>query len=86
MKIVLEAFGGKLSGTLEVPEETNHKFSLAMTQPITYFSVSLIEEFPLMRKPIDTICEFEWTGKMYSQPGHDYDGARVYVLTKIATI
>lgn len=82
MKIVLRAFGGKLSGVMEVPEETGVRFKLAMTQPIQ-FSKFDSKEYPMMDVPINTICEFEWTGALYSQTSHDWDGAREYQLISI---
>lgn len=85
MKIVLLAFGDKLSGVMEVPEETGIRFKLAMTQPISFKTVRFVEH-PLMDKPIDTICEFEYTGKIFSQKGHSYDGAREYQLVNISKI
>jgi len=82
MKIVLRAFGNKLSGVMEVPEETGRKFKLAMTQPITFAKFDG-KEHPMMNNPIDKICEFEWSGRTYYQKGHDWDGAREYNLIHI---
>lgn len=82
MKIVLHAFGDKLQGVMEVPEETGTKFKLAMTQPIQKLNIDN-EEIDLMKNPIMTICTFQWTGKTYSQKDHEYDGARVYQLVEI---
>lgn len=83
MKIVLRAFGNKLSGVMEVPEETGLRFKLAMTQPIQAFSAGYGKEHPLMSGPIEKICYFEWTGKSFSQKGHEWDGAREYQLIDI---
>lgn len=83
MKIVLRAFGNKLSGTMEVPEETGHRFKLAMTQPIQAFGDGYNSEHPMMDRPLDTICEFEWTGKSFSQEGHNWNNAREYQLIQI---
>ncbi len=84
MKIVLRAFGNKLSGVMEVPEETGYRFKLAMTQPIQVKTVSFEKDgMPMMDSPINTICEFEWTGGTFMQKGHDWDGAREYQLIYI---
>ena len=83
MKIVLRAFGNKLSGVMEIPEDTGYRFRLAMTQPIQVFAASRTETHPLMATPISTICEFEWTGQTFSQKGHEYDEAREYQLVEI---
>ena len=83
MKIVLHAFGNKLSGVMEVPEETGHRFKLVMTQPITAYNFGDRPERTMLDRPIETICEFEWTGGTYSQDGHSYDKARVYQLINI---
>ena len=82
MKIVLRAFGNKLSGVMEVPEGTGFKFKLAMTQPINFKNYDGILE-QMMNNPIETICEFEWTNKIFSQKGHEWDGAREYQLINI---
>lgn len=82
MKIVLRAFGNKLSGVMEIPEDVGQRFRLAMSQPVTYKSVDY-KEFPLIEGPLDTICEWEWTGKVFSQNGHEWDGAREYQLVSV---
>lgn len=82
MKIVLRAFGDKLSGVMEVPEETGQRFRLAMTQPVQVFN-SGRDQYPLMDSPLETLCEFEWTGGTFSSKGHDWDGARDYQLVSI---
>ncbi len=84
MKIVLRAFRNKLSGVMEVPEETGTRFKLAMTQPIQVFTESFNTKYPLMDKPLDTICEFEWTGGTFSQKDHEWNGAREYQLVRIS--
>mgnify|MGYP001615603453 CR=1 FL=1 len=80
MKIVLEAFGGKLkSAPMDVPESTYPIFKLALTQPLTAimgFSEK-IGEIPA----IQTICEFEFTGNYYGYSGGE--SARIYVLKDI---
>lgn len=81
MKIVLHAFGNKLKGVMEVPEDTGPRFRLAMTQPIQVFGAGYGDETPMMSKPLNTIANFEWTGKVYMQTDHEYDGARIYQLT-----
>jgi hypothetical protein len=78
MKIVLRAFGDKLSGVMEVPEDTGGRFRLAMVQPI-----QVRDKVDLMVAPIQKICVFEWTGKIFSQAGHSWDGAREYQLVGI---
>ncbi len=80
MKIVLHAFGNKLKGIMEVPEDTLPRFRLAMTQPIQKAYIDYGRERDLMQQPINTIATFEWTGRMYSEKGHEYDGARIYQL------
>ena len=82
MKIVLRAFGNKLSGVMEVPEGTGMRFKLAMTQPISYAKFNRVEPIE-MNQPIATICEFEWTGGTFMQTDHEYDGAREYQLINI---
>jgi len=82
MKIVLRAFGSKLSGVMEVPEETGNRFRLAMTQPISVKTIDF-KDYPLIDKPIETICEWEWTGKIFMQEGHDWNNAREYQLISI---
>jgi hypothetical protein len=84
MKIVLRAFGGKLSGVMEVPEETGPRFRLALIQPIQAFTADSTHKYPLMSGPLETICEFEYTGMTFSQKGHNWDGAREYQLTDIS--
>ena len=81
MKIVLLAFGNKLSGVMEIPEDTGFRFCLAMTQPIQVCKADYKHEYPLMSTPINKIANFEWTGSIFSQKGHDWDGAREYQLT-----
>lgn len=82
MKIVLRAFGNKLQGVMEVPEETGHRFRLAMTQPIQVKTVDY-NEYPMMDSPINKVCEFEWTGSIFRQKDHAWDGAREYQLINI---
>lgn len=85
MKIVLRAFGNKLQGVMEVPEGTNRRFKLAMTQPIQAFSYGLgkDKQYDIMKLPLMTICTFEWTGKIFMEKGHEYDGAKEYQLVDI---
>lgn len=85
MKIVLLAFGNKLSGVMEVPEETDRRFRLAMRQPIqkANFGLGKKDEFDLMKQPLLTMCEFEWTGGIFHEEGHEWDGAREYQLVDI---
>lgn len=85
MKIVLRAFENKLSGVMEVPENTGLRFKLEMKQPIQVFKGGL-EEHNLMDKPIHTVCEFEWTGQTFSQKDHEWDEAREYQLINIEKI
>jgi len=80
MKIVLHAFGNKLKGVMEVPEDTGSRFRLAMSQPIQAFGAGYGDDAPMMSKPLNTIANFEWTGKVYMQTDHEYDGARIYQL------
>ena len=81
MKIVLRAFGNKLSGVMEIPEDTGPRFRLAMTQPIQVYKADYQPEYPLMSIPLNKIANFEWTGSTFSEKGHDWDGAREYQLT-----
>ena len=85
MKIVLHAFNKKLSGVMEVPEETGHRFRLALMQPIQFKSTGIGKDnkHPMMDSPINTICEFEWDGGTYAGKDHEWDGARVYQLVNI---
>jgi hypothetical protein len=83
MKIVLHAFGDKLTGVMEVPEETGNTFSLVMIQPIQYYSTSFKIGSPLMEKPIEKRCKFEWTGKVYLEENHPYNHGRIYQLVGI---
>lgn len=85
MRILLRAFGGKLTGYMEVPENTTHKFDLALTQPIRAFNDGFQKkDIPLMQAPLNTICTFEWTGKveLFDDNVHG-QGARIYELTQI---
>lgn len=82
MKIVLHAFGDKLVGVMEVPEDTGVRFRLAMTQPIQVFD-SGSSKHELLSQPINKIGTFEWAGKIYSQKSHPYDGGRIYQLIDI---
>ena len=68
---------------MEIPEDTGTRFRLAMTQPIQVFNRGGMDDIPMMNAPLNTVCNFEWTGKIYSQTGHEYDGARVYQLVSI---
>lgn len=85
MKIVLRAFGNKLQGLMEVPEETGRSFKLAMTQPtqVANFGLGKKDEFNLMKEPLMTLCTFEWNGGIFSQEGHEWDGAKDYQLVDI---
>ncbi len=83
MKIVLHAFGDKLKGVMEVPEDTGSRFRLAMTQPIQVFNDGNSGDIPMMSQPLHKMAEFEWTGKIYMQTEHEYDGARIYQLTNL---
>lgn len=83
MKIVLRAFGNKLQGVMEVPEDTGPRFRLAMIQPIQAFNRFTGDKAMMMDAPIDTVCEFEWSGSIFSQKDHPWDGAREYQLVAI---
>jgi len=85
MKIVLRAFGNKLSGVMEVPEETGNRFRLAMTQPISFKTIDR-KDYPLMDRPLYTICEWEWNGRYFIQTGHEWDNAREYQLISIENL
>lgn len=83
MKIVLEAFGKLRSEPMDVPENTSPVFRLVLNQPIqvkTGYSGDKIGEWG----SINTMCEFEWTGKLYSYSGGE--SARIYVLRDIGKI
>lgn len=80
MKIILEAFGKMRSGTLDVPENTGATFKMALHQPlmaILGYRGKNIGEIP----PLHTICEFEWTGKLYASGDNPWP--RIYVLKDI---
>ena len=79
MKIVLRAFGNKLSGVMEIPEDTGPIFRLAMTQPIQVFNVGH-SKHDMMASPLTKIANFEWTGVIFHQKKHEWDGAREYQL------
>lgn len=83
MKIVLRAFDGKLSGVMEIPEDTGPIFRLAMTQPVQMKKMDSRNSWPLMTGPLETICTFEWTGGTFVQEGHAWNNAREYQLTHI---
>lgn len=85
MKIVLHAFGNKLSGVMEVPENTTPEFKLALTQPVQYKYGNFGDDLnrPMMDNPLHTICTFQYTGAVYVQTGHAYDGAKIYQLVKM---
>ena len=80
MKIILKAFGYLESKIMEVPENTTPKFELALTQPIQYLSDFNGDNLKNI-SPINTIAEFEWTGKWFVAPGGLE--AREYILTDI---
>jgi hypothetical protein len=81
MKIVLRAFENKLSGVMEIPEDTGPRFRLAMTQPIQVYKADYKHEYPMMSAGLNKIANFEWTGSTFSQKDHAWDGAREYQLT-----
>jgi len=83
MKIRLSAFGQRLVGYMEVPEETGTQFSLVLTQPIQVYGDGF-SEHKMMDRPLATKCTFEWEGKteMFDDEVNGR-GARIYVLTKI---
>jgi hypothetical protein len=84
MKIVLGAFQNKLCGVMEVPEETGMRFKLVMTQPVQFKSLGFGEEkHALMDCPVETLCEFEYTGMTFMQKDHPWDGAKEYQLIDI---
>lgn len=87
MKIVLCAFQNKLTGVMEVPEETQNRFRLALEQPVQVanFGFGKKDQFDMMKSPIKTMCIFEWTGGTFHQEGHEWDGAREYQLVEIET-
>lgn len=81
MIIQLSAFGNKLVGYLEVPENTTPEFKLVLTQPIQLFNQGNDKKRALMECPLHTICVFSWTGETVILENRSY--ARVYVLTRI---
>lgn len=86
MKIRLSAFGEKLVGYMEVPENTTATFDLVLLQPIQVFTKNY-KDYPLMDNPLQARCTFEWTGmvEMFDD-GKRGRGARIYVLTKMDKI
>lgn len=68
---------------MEVPEDTGSRFRLAMIQPIQVYSDGIREEYALMSGPLNKIVTFEWTGKIFSQKDHDWDGAIEYQLISL---
>jgi hypothetical protein len=64
-------------------KETGNTFSLVMIQPIQYYSTSFKIGSPLMEKPIEKRCKFEWTGKVYLEENHPYNHGRIYQLVGI---
>ena len=83
MRIKLHAFGNKLTGYMEVPENTTPKFDLVLLQPIQLFNDGFQGEDMPMNPPIHTRCTFEWTGKY---EGFEENSARIYQLTNIEGI
>lgn len=82
MKIILSAFNGKMmSEPMDIPEGIGYVFKMVMTQPIQAYKDNL-QEFALMDKPLDTVCIFEFNGKV-SVYGKENVICREYVLTKI---
>lgn len=80
MKVLLTAFGGKLSGTMEWPENTEPRIFLSLGMDVlpkkSFFSKEDNYNPPVLKK-----CTFEWTGK------YVYSGAeslREYVLTDVS--
>lgn len=88
MKIVLSAFGNKLRGVMEVPEDTGLRFRLALTQPVVVsifgIGMDIGKKQKMLEQPIDKICTFEWTGGTFMEKGHPYDKARDYQLIDIS--
>ena len=84
MKIILEAFGQLSSDVMDIPESSGNYFTMSLTQSLTTisgFDDKKISEIP----PLNTICEFEWTGKYYAlnNSGEPFSSARIYVLRDI---
>ena len=79
MKILLRAFGGRLKGYMEVPENTTFRFDLVLTQPIQAYSDGFTKH-DMMSAPLHTRCTFEWTG---NYEGSNEDSARIYELISI---
>jgi hypothetical protein len=78
MKIILQAFGGRMrSGLMDVPEDTGHTWDMVLTKPPTVVT-GYSGEHVVDRPPFDTRCNFEWTGKMEMS-----SGARLYEMIDI---
>lgn len=80
MKIILSAFSGQMmSSPMDVPENTTPYFKMVLVQPIQAY-VDNLSNTPLMSGPLNTVCTFEWNGKI-----NVYENVicREYVLTKI---
>ena len=74
MKIILTGLGMKGEIT-DWPENSSPRIKLVLSQPLSV--LKRYEDMP-DTPPMNTICEFEWIGKI------DYDsGARIYSLSDI---
>lgn len=78
MKVILQAFNGKLRGeVMDIPESSGTRWDLILTKPTTtvtgYGGEKIGEHLPL-----DTRCTFEWTGKIDS-----LSHARIYEMIDI---
>ena len=82
MKIILEAFGGKLrSDPMDVPENTAGIFKMVLLQPVQILFANNGKEFA-RNPPLQTVCEFEYIGKSYAM-GEAGDWPKIYVLKDI---
>ncbi len=84
MKIILTAFGNMKSNLMDVPENTSARWDMVLMQPLQAFTGYNGEKLG-EKKPFETRCTFEWTGKMYTWDDEmgRMQSARQYVLTDI---
>ena len=86
MKIVFEAFGGKLrSEPIDVPENTSDVFDMILDSGS--FTRVGVEGDILKEKPSELKkCRFEWNGHYYAiprTPSEKFKSARIYQLVEI---
>lgn len=64
MKVILTAFHGKLKGTMELPDNWDHRdIYLMMDMDIVGPEVSFSEKFPTVAEPLMKRARFQYSGR-----------------------